>query len=732
MSNSLIKQGLTTYIPATPGDPGVPGTPGSPETAPTPGTPAYDEIRDYDQIEIVGYYLIPDPPPLTSSHLVPIYGLVHHHEVIHHAATPGTPGHAGVPGTPGTPPTPGTPAHTTVDPLLGWNAAAISQSTIAASGQLDFSIVAGSSGVVVGLNNANTGTTYTEILYGVYAEHNLYRIVESGVIKTGSAAYTTGGVFAISRLGSVVSYSLNGTIVYTSLTPSYGPLFADSSLYAAGDEIDNASIISIDTALAAVSGSLTEDLGAFTMRAADSSGYSALSMDFGSLGMHAEEYNDSTLAVDLGSFSMKATDGLANVLEMNVGEFGMDMESGFFAPVFNYVLTDIGDFAAYASGLTGSVGTLNQNLGAFDMKVANYAYTEVSMNVGNFGMYIRDSVDNNIVGVWPSMTAEILVDVLPTYYAQGITATIPKMTALVQTGGQIAATVPKMTAAVAVQVTTGVTITASPPSMTAVVAGFGGTLGTIAATVPSMTTVSYGGAFVSASMPKMTAVLAGLSGTAGSITASWPSMTADVEAKSGTVAVIVSSIPMMTANDGGFISATLPMMTALVIANDPVYAFGYAYAMTLNNETNPVTRYTNFNFKDIVRLGDTYLAYGPNGIYELTGTTDGTTPVPWSYTHGETSASKEGNSQTFNHRTEVAYLFGSFTHDVTLNVRVDESDLFSYTKTPPDSNLRTLRFEVGRGLLGHYWEYGLNGTGDFSLLRAEMLTSAQQRKVRYG
>ena len=60
------------------------------------------------------------------------------------------------------------------------------------------------------------------------------RVYEGGAFRGSFGTYVAGDVFRIDVTGGQVTYSINGTLVYTSLTAASFPLVFDASLYTTG------------------------------------------------------------------------------------------------------------------------------------------------------------------------------------------------------------------------------------------------------------------------------------------------------------------------------------------------------------------------------------------------------------------------------------------------------------------------------------------------------------------
>ncbi len=125
---------------------------------------------------------------------------------------------------------------TKVIPNDGWNAGARTIASLMADGLVEFE-VGQAVGIVCGLNDVDNDADYLEIDHGFLIESGKATVIEGGIKKGGYVSYTTGATFSISRINGVVLYYIDGSLLYTSLTPSIGTVFVDCSLYAANDSI---------------------------------------------------------------------------------------------------------------------------------------------------------------------------------------------------------------------------------------------------------------------------------------------------------------------------------------------------------------------------------------------------------------------------------------------------------------------------------------------------------------
>lgn len=123
----------------------------------------------------------------------------------------------------------------------GWNAGARSRKFCAGDCQLEFSVLPTVVGVCAGVNTNDREPTLTDIPYsflfqkaGGVATAFVY---EAGLQKFTVGPYIASDKFTIRRTGTTIRYLKNNVVVYTSLVPSTGILYVDTSLFAAGDKL---------------------------------------------------------------------------------------------------------------------------------------------------------------------------------------------------------------------------------------------------------------------------------------------------------------------------------------------------------------------------------------------------------------------------------------------------------------------------------------------------------------
>lgn len=743
MSNVLLKDILVTVL--EPGTPGVPGTPGS------PGSPAWDEILDYYVTGVVGdeylwtiggvthvfnewFYPLSDivggttgftatdtslPGPGITVTSTPIYGTVHVHTVIHHPAV------APVPPTPGTP---GTPAEIATNYQLGWNSSADSIDNITGDGEYKFSIDANTIGIFTGLSGVAVGEHYQRLEFGLYFTDRQVEVWESGVHVASSASFTTSDVFTIRRLGPEIAYFQGSMLLYRSTAQSSGTLFAYADLYSGGDQILNASLSSsVDSAFSETTpGVLSVSAPQPVFWASEDDGL--LSISAPTPRVWISDDGRVTIAVPQPTVSILGSDftGVA----ITVPSPAVDIEGDEETPVYG-ILQTLTPYPSMYMSVDVIAGSMNISVppGKF---LAWDGDGILQATVPQPTVFMLDAGSLcTIFTAGPAARASIDAEVLPDYYSPGIHAVGPKAVAAFYSGSFIAASGPVATAAVAINSDWNI-VSVVGPVASASLDVKAGAVATVSATGPRASAAFYSGSFIHATGPAATANLTGLSGTVAGIAVTGPFASASVAGFSGSALSIVVTGPKAVRGDYNFIEAVGPA-AQFFASNDASYAITEAYAVTLNNPAKPVTRYTNYRFQSIVRFGNDYIGFGPNGAFRLSGADDVGTPIAWSFKFGQTTETPGDEfGQGYKKMNLGVYFDGRFTGTAQLSVSVDDGTVYTYSKLMPDNKRDTLRFVPGKGLRGFAWQFGLSGTGPLDVYRAEFLQHALARKVKHG
>ena len=242
MSNTLIKQTRFTYTPAFSGSKG------------SPGQPYREGYYTYTSRYECGWYSPYEVPDIQTSSYVIINGVSYSlfaWDILLTATAKYVCGNFIVrtyvfpqPYIAPVAALPATKEELVYDYNLGWNSGARSERSINgdSNGYATFKVPQTSTGVFVGLNDYNLGAGYLDMEHAIYVTRGVAKVYERGVEKHYIGLQPSEAVYTIRRTGGVVTYSVDGVVVYTSLEPSRGTVFLDASLYTGGDFIDSPTI----------------------------------------------------------------------------------------------------------------------------------------------------------------------------------------------------------------------------------------------------------------------------------------------------------------------------------------------------------------------------------------------------------------------------------------------------------------------------------------------------------
>lgn len=157
---------------------------------------------------------------------------------------------------------------------------------------------------------------------------------------------------------------------------------------------------------------------------------------------------------------------------------------------------------------------------------------------------------------------------------------------------------------------------------------------------------------------------------------------------------------------------------------EPLFSFApdaeYAEAFVMNLALNAksVTRYQNYPFNHLARIGNTYYGTNENGLYELTGEYDldeGTLVNGTIHTHTT-------DYGVFNSKN-VPYVYLNGDDDYSVTAYVDDVEQPAFT-----SGFGGRRVKLARGNKGRYWEFKVEGIR--KLQGIEHLPDGLSRRVK--
>jgi hypothetical protein len=148
-------------------------------------------------------------------------------------------------------------------------------------------------------------------------------------------------------------------------------------------------------------------------------------------------------------------------------------------------------------------------------------------------------------------------------------------------------------------------------------------------------------------------------------------------------------------------------------------------AYLLNAETNSVSKYTNYNFTSCTKFGSKYLFGNSTGLYEYGGTSDDGEKIT---AHLKTVAYNFGTSNL--KQVPDIYLGGTNSDKMIVKVSVDNKASVYYRLNRKIDNLSTQRIQLGKGLIGRYFQFELiTDSIDLDLEALEFYPIVLKRKI---
>lgn len=143
----------------------------------------------------------------------------------------------------------------------------------------------------------------------------------------------------------------------------------------------------------------------------------------------------------------------------------------------------------------------------------------------------------------------------------------------------------------------------------------------------------------------------------------------------------------------------------------------------MNTRTGAVTEYTNFAFTSFAPFGNSFLATGRDGLYELRANDDAGDPIIADMISGlaQMTGSQLGSFK-------AAYIAMRGEGQFFLRLVADEGRATTYRVTA--RSLRTARVDMGKGWRARYFSFQLVSTGqDFDLDELTFLPIASTRRI---
>lgn len=171
------------------------------------------------------------------------------------------------------------------------------------------------------------------------------------------------------------------------------------------------------------------------------------------------------------------------------------------------------------------------------------------------------------------------------------------------------------------------------------------------------------------------------------------------------------------------------LQNSLYAADGVTYNDPEARAWVMNTETTAVSWYSNFQFESVAQAGDRTFAAGPNGLYELTGSTDEGELI-----EAEVITGLVDFKIAQTKRVDAFYFGYTSEGQLSLTVETPESGVpaATYSLEQRDASApRNSRVVPGKGLFGRYWRVTLRNVGgvDFEIHDATIDVAVSTRRV---
>ncbi len=121
-----------------------------------------------------------------------------------------------------------------------WDAGLATYKEITGDGGVRWNVTAANESMAIGLSATNLDHTPQTIHYAIYINNDgTFTANENGTQVHSGGTYTSGDEFRVFRTQTSVSFEHNGTVFYTSVTPSSGNLLGDMAFYTGTSAITN-------------------------------------------------------------------------------------------------------------------------------------------------------------------------------------------------------------------------------------------------------------------------------------------------------------------------------------------------------------------------------------------------------------------------------------------------------------------------------------------------------------
>lgn len=623
---------------------------------------------------------------------------------------------------PGTPEIPGTPTRYVELNAANWSSGSVSIPLTNGEGGYRFHVPVSVVGVFVGLASDYPGTGYFGIQHALYFNRGTVAVYERGQQVGTLGSYLGSDEFTLIQQAGKVWFLRNGIKEFDRPSRLSGTFRLASTQYVPGDRVVDAEVAPAATIPTSADGRAT--LGAFRAYGFDSSPGTWGVAELAPLEATASVMGHATGTATLGAFMAIGSDRPIAMGTAKLAGITSDGESGLLAPSYATAFAYSGPVRASGRSIGGGIGKgLAKSrilAGGSDRPVAQ-AWAELPP-----------------IFAWGGEGEEYRGALLTTKGRYTLRSTISQgaLSGFKATGPS-----PSLTATFGARVS----LKGPRPSMSATV------------TSPNITRASLagpGGFGLESSVTMQEVVNADLQGPGEYALVSAMGTHAEIQGPGGyslsSKATETGRIDghltgpgffglQATVTAQGVIRASLvgpalqpaPRMYAWIVGpsfslrsaiSSPVTVAHESYVINL--ATGAVSRYTDFPFDRIHRFGGRHFGIRPDGVYELTGSTDDGVPIE------STVKTFQTDFGTTNlKRVPYVYLFGRFGDDMTVGVQANEGIEYSFPAPAAVGGVQAVRAKAAQGIKGNAWAFSVAnvGGGDFEIERVEVIVTSTEK-----
>ena len=634
---------------------------------------------------------------------------------------------------------------------MSWGGGARSIESLLGDGWYGFEIRAAVSGVVVGLNDNDTGPSRLDIRHGFYVSSGQWRVYEAGQWIPGvGGAFGGEETFRILRFQGNIYYLVGDTptwypgvpfelpaeVVHVSSSAFSGSVFLDSSLRDPDDDILNARLNEIpDYAYGEVAFLPLEVLAA-----EEDFAFAHLSFEPLEVTAEAEALFGARLSFEpLGVVASEGDYAFGEVAFAPMTVTGAEYDDQFEVVIGQAVFSPLRVIAA-GDSFPEPVAELAFEPMEVQAAEDDYAEGRVSlMPLVAFAEGQSSSPTPYIFGVMPAASDVDApvdfwdVELTQPFFALQASGLLAESNAalLDQPPSQIEAqgawapiTLKHPGSSLEIEATNPPIgrLDAELPASEVEAAGLVGRVGRVELKHPRSRLEGISGWNVTLKQPRGRIEAVGLSGRVGIALLSQHPGVIEATATQGAVGRATLTQPGSELVQPVAVDLTQPRSVLTGAGAEDGFEEAQA-AFAVNILNGAVTTYDGFAFADIVRFGDTYYAVGSDGIFELDPFAD--EDIEWEVHFGggelETTAKA---------RLTGGYALVETKAPVTAVVRTAENYEREFRLEQRDTaGLHTRRFKPARGVMARNWSVGLKGTGYVRIADVEVIGEESRRKV---